>query len=338
MKEYRVVMSPKINQIKENVSQHFQISKKTTNLSVEFTFEDAWKKGGIKVGSTILQTLSGLESTAFEDENRAYFFISNYHCLKDFTLNFIADHEEKYLILLFFYVNNDLQNSYSGQTISINSGNNAAYFSNDVNHQTFITENSIVKALSIYLPIEGLKKMLKNEDGSAINRIIDKDYQLFEVHEMDRFTAAIFEKFFSFNESKFIAQLNLQKDIYSLITNAFSYLNNAHKKTLKIKNVDITQLKKIRKLLIKDILTPPTIDQLAKAAAMSPSKLKKLFKEYYGESIYSYFLSHRMDIAHEMLVENKMSIKEVSNSFGYKNHSHFSRLFKSKFGKYPSQV
>lgn len=110
------------------------------------------------------------------------------------------------------------------------------------------------------------------------------------------------------------------------------------KPSLRIKDDDINRLMQVEALLIKSYIDPPpTINVLAKVAAMSPTKLKKDFKELYGVPIYEYFQMNRMNHARMLMQEGKYAIKEVGKMVGYTNLSHFAGSFKKEFGVLPSE-
>ncbi|MGF2414228.1 MAG: helix-turn-helix domain-containing protein [Ferruginibacter sp.] len=101
---------------------------------------------------------------------------------------------------------------------------------------------------------------------------------------------------------------------------------------------DFQALMKVEQLLLSTY-TPnfPSIESLAKAAYMSESKLKKLFKAAYGMAIYQYYQKNRMHNAKELLCNGKYSISEIGVMLGYKNLSNFSVAFKKEFGYLPSE-
>lgn len=102
---------------------------------------------------------------------------------------------------------------------------------------------------------------------------------------------------------------------------------------------EISRLMRVESRLVKDYTQPaPTIEVLSKAAAMSPTKLKKDFKQLYGLPIYEYYQKNRMKKAHSLLSENNYSIKEVGIMVGYTNLSHFAVSFKKEFGILPSEL
>jgi AraC-like DNA-binding protein len=107
----------------------------------------------------------------------------------------------------------------------------------------------------------------------------------------------------------------------------------------KISKHDVRQLMQVEAILIGDIHNrPPTIDQLAHEAAMSSAKLKKLFKEVYGSSIYAYYQKQRMAVARDMLLSGDFSVKEVGLQVGYTNLSNFAAAFRKEFQILPSEI
>ncbi|MDB5229568.1 MAG: helix-turn-helix transcriptional regulator [Chitinophagaceae bacterium] len=102
---------------------------------------------------------------------------------------------------------------------------------------------------------------------------------------------------------------------------------------------EISRLMKVEGILVKDFsLQPPTIDELSKISAMSPTKLKKDFKCLYGLPIYEYFQKNRMIKARMMISSGEYSIKQVGRMVGYTNLSHFASSFKKEFGILPSEL
>lgn len=134
----------------------------------------------------------------------------------------------------------------------------------------------------------------------------------------------------------------IQNRIMLLIERFFSRLYEKSRNVLaspKISKHDVHQLMQVESILIRDIHSrPPTIDQLAIEAAMSSAKLKKLFKEVYGTSIYAYYQKQRMAVAREMLLSGNFTVKEVGLQMGYSNLSNFAAAFRKEFHILPSEI
>ena len=81
----------------------------------------------------------------------------------------------------------------------------------------------------------------------------------------------------------------------------------------------------------------PNLTELAREAGMSQSKLSRLFRQVYGTTVFAYLRNTRLDLAAQMLNQG-MSVTETAFSVGYENLSHFSKVFKMRFGKLPSRL
>lgn len=127
-----------------------------------------------------------------------------------------------------------------------------------------------------------------------------------------------------------------------LYAQVLEYLNwyfkslETHFEKQTINHREYDQVTKARDYLIKDLSNPPTIIRLAKKVGLNQSKLKKVFKEVYGKSIYAYFLTERMHRAKKLLKYH--SVTDTAIMMGYSNISHFSSAFRKQFGILPKEA
>ena len=94
---------------------------------------------------------------------------------------------------------------------------------------------------------------------------------------------------------------------------------------------DIQAIYKIKELILEHPETPPVINELAVCANMSSSKLKRLFKQIFGDSIFSYYQAFRMKEAARLLKEEKLSVSDVGYQPGFTNLSHGNNKARKKF-------
>ncbi|MEE1048116.1 MAG: AraC family transcriptional regulator [Clostridia bacterium] len=76
---------------------------------------------------------------------------------------------------------------------------------------------------------------------------------------------------------------------------------------------------------------------LGKMVNYHPHYINLLMKEYTGTTLHSYLTEYRMNEAMKLLLNTDYSIEMISNSTGYKNPTHFCKIFKKKFGTSPSE-
>jgi AraC-like DNA-binding protein len=126
-----------------------------------------------------------------------------------------------------------------------------------------------------------------------------------------------------------------------LIENFFGWLYqqmSVMELKIRMTREEIEQVMKVEDQLVANLADAPTINELSREAAMSPSKLKKQFKDVFGLPIYEYFQKKRMQKARELLLEGNRSIKSVGIELGFSNLSNFSMAFKKEFNELPSEL
>ncbi|NTD96340.1 helix-turn-helix transcriptional regulator [Agrobacterium tumefaciens] len=123
-----------------------------------------------------------------------------------------------------------------------------------------------------------------------------------------------------------------------LIYHLFAELNRRNNLSVYPANIeDMKKVYSIRDEIIDDLCVKPNLMRLAQSYGMSESKLKRLFKQIFGTSVYDYYLRFRMEHAVILLVEKKHSVAEVGYILGFTNLSHFAKLFARHKGLNPKK-
>lgn len=79
------------------------------------------------------------------------------------------------------------------------------------------------------------------------------------------------------------------------------------------------------------------LEDLARLARLSRSRLCCVFKETTGMSVGRYLKALRIQKAHKLLKTTSLSEKEIGAAVGMRDQSHFSRDFKKAYTLTPSQ-
>ena len=150
------------------------------------------------------------------------------------------------------------------------------------------------------------------------------------IHEVNRYDlTGISSTFFLKAKSWEILALMIRQYFDGAEGTDHSYRNS-------LKSRDVEALRKARRLLIRDLQNPPTIEELAREVGLNRNKLQGGFKALYGMTINRYLRDVRLRRAKMLLTEDSYSIAEVSDEVGYFNSSQFSRRFREKYGLLPS--
>lgn len=98
---------------------------------------------------------------------------------------------------------------------------------------------------------------------------------------------------------------------------------------------DVDKIFRVRAALLATLSAPPSLPALALAAGLSETKMKQLFRQVFGASLYNYYQAARMEEARRQLAYR--SVSEVGYQLGFTNLSHFARLFEKHHGLRPKK-
>lgn len=104
-----------------------------------------------------------------------------------------------------------------------------------------------------------------------------------------------------------------------------------------VNKADAEKLAIIRKAILSDLSQPPSLPELAKLAGLSETKMKDLFRQVFGDSIYNYYQTARMEEAAYLLRHKNYSVSEAGYQLGFSNLSHFTRLFERHHQQKPKK-
>ena len=80
-----------------------------------------------------------------------------------------------------------------------------------------------------------------------------------------------------------------------------------------------------------------TLQEFARISSRSLTVFKKEFADYYHTTPGKWLTNKRLKHAKMLLKTTNQSITEIALNSGFENVSHFSRIFKEKFGLSPLQ-
>lgn len=93
-----------------------------------------------------------------------------------------------------------------------------------------------------------------------------------------------------------------------------------------------------RDTLHADATRSITLAAMAKAAAVSPEHLCRLFRQSLDTTPGEVVWLLRLEMAMSLMARSNLSLKEIANRCGFANPYHFSRRFKTVYGQPPSDM
>jgi AraC-like DNA-binding protein len=109
-------------------------------------------------------------------------------------------------------------------------------------------------------------------------------------------------------------------------------------KSVKFPFKDQEKLHIIEQLLVGNFTDrPPNIELMATMIGMSVSKMKLLFKDFYGVSIYQYHQRAKLNYAANLLKTQRYTVSQVAYKVGYSHSIKFIKIFEKHFGTTPGK-
>ena len=189
-----------------------------------------------------------------------------------------------------------------------------------------ITANRLQSILSIEKPNGTIKTITAENASFLFFESLDPEMQLLlkNIVSVDMNNSM----------NNFYVQIKVQELMYLLFIKLSLRENTTFRN---VNSNDAEKLLVIRNEILSDLSTPPILSELAIIASMSETKLKQLFKQTFGDTIYNYYQKARMEEAAFLLKQAKHSVSEVGYELGFSNLSHFSRLFEKQYGITPKK-
>lgn len=102
---------------------------------------------------------------------------------------------------------------------------------------------------------------------------------------------------------------------------------------------DMEMIREVHDMILNNLeKNLPLLKDLALQMGTNEYKLKYGFKQLYGTTIFRFLTQERLRKSKTLIQHSDLSLKEIAHRTGFKSAAHFSRAFKDKYGKTPSDL
>ncbi|WP_434037514.1 helix-turn-helix transcriptional regulator [Formosa sp. 4Alg 33] len=198
------------------------------------------------------------------------------------------------------------------------------------NTVSIVRINFSVNFFNQFLPadhkFENFRKQIKRNKSRTLEK---QNYQITPQMHL------IIDNILHSKRKGFYRKINMNALVFELLLLQLDMFNQGIQKDIHI--CDTKKIIRIKEYLDYHYTQPMTLEFLCKKFGTNEFALKKGFKSTFGNTVFGYISDLKMHKARNLLIENKISIGDVSEVIGYKNAQHFSTAFKKKFGLTPSK-
>ena len=272
--------------------------------------------------------------------------IHQYRLNEDLILKRLAPENKIDRVTMLFY-----RSMFPGDTY-FSTTQKAVFQGPRLNHSTIEISsndlNSIVKFpadSNIHFTVVGISSRLLHiyfhnvQENNIVKNVIDGIHHSFLYHErMWPQIEKVLEHLTLINLNEPLAKFYFKLKVEELLYHLFDKLLKREGIPQKhINNEDVIKMHAIKNEIVKDFAKPPVLSELASLYSFSQTKMKSLFKQIYGDTIFNHFQKARMDEAAFLLRNSNMTVSQIGYRLGFSNLSHFSRLFAKHYQQSPKK-
>jgi len=211
--------------------------------------------------------------------------------------------------------------------------------SGDLDFEVFTPAGKMMNTIIITVHLDLLKDLLNNkEENKLLQKIISGDQPYLYDQLVSPDIQALAAKLFAASPleqlNDFYFKMKGQEMIYFFL---IELLKRQSVNDYPLNVTDVKAMYAIRDRLMVDLSVQPKLSELVLMANMSESKMKRMFKQIFGNSIYHYYQTLRMNEASYLIREDGITVSEAGYRLGFSNLSHFTRLFEKHMGIKPKK-
>ncbi len=212
-----------------------------------------------------------------------------------------------------FLYSGELSYKCGGKTIMLR-GSRAVFIPPGVSHAYIGHDGNICKASLAF--------------ALRTNTVLKKEIQVFEFpEEIAQTTDFILN---ACGESTPLSDMIVLGRIYEILRIAFNCADVVMPAVAKTEND--ARVTVAKKFILKNFNRGITVSDVAKECCLSSKQLGRIFKQQTGASVFSYIANAKIKYSKRLLLNERISIKEISLMSGFENESGFISFFKRRCG------
>lgn len=268
--------------------------------------------------------------------------VHRYKLNQDFILNRVGNDAPNDLVSVIFHSNEVAASVTTGEKaapLSRSSEFAIQIASTDLNSQIRFPANTDIYFLVVGIMKNVLKELLAiNKPNSVVQTILNADPGFLFYESMSVEVHKIVKQVTDAREDNELGNFYYRLKVQELLYLVFEKLQQREaQRHSPIHKEDAEKLFLIRTAMLSDLSVPPRLPELARMAGFGETKMKELFKQVFGDTIYNYYQRARMEEAAFLLKHGGLSVSEIGYQLGFANLSHFGRLFEKFHGAKPKK-
>ena len=276
-----------------------------------------------------------------ELEDGLFLTIFDYQLTTQINATRIAVDENEFFPIICWLSSDSIEQKTDGDTKKVdkNSGYGIFFPSPKIDSKYTIPADSRNVILTITVSKKWLQSNLSKKQKPHVLNLVESGNPFFLFEDISFEMGNELEKINTIEFDQSVANIKLRSAVLNFVSLFIQKIEQREKidVTGNINHADVEKLFLAKWILTTQYADAPEIKTLAENAAMSESKLQKLFKQVFGTTIHQFVLKVKIEEAKKLLSTKQFSVSEVGYQVGYSNLSHFTAAFNKQIGVNPKQ-
>ena len=147
-----------------------------------------------------------------------------------------------------------------------------------------------------------------------------------------------FDSFWATTLPVSVGRLYFESRVMELLAHQCHLLLEAPVQQPVIGKSDLEKIYHTRDIILRNLSSPLSLAELSKQVCLNEFKLKKYFRQVYGQSVFALVQEERLKRAKQLIFEGQKNISVIAYELGYAHPQHFQRAFKQRFGVTPGSL
>ena len=158
------------------------------------------------------------------------------------------------------------------------------------------------------------------------------DRKHYAQHPITPSMSVVLYQIMNFNLHSSVKGLYYKAKVYELLSLLFNKPEDTDDESCPFKTdeEETMRIQQAKDILIRNMVEPPTLQELADEVGINIKKLKQGFKQVYGDTAYGFLFDYKMEYARKLLDSGTYNVNEVGSKIGDSTESHFMAAFKKK--------
>ncbi|WP_136482532.1 helix-turn-helix transcriptional regulator [Cognatitamlana onchidii] len=194
--------------------------------------------------------------------------------------------------------------------------------------------------VSVLIPIKKFHGLFSSEaDHISFLNDDNKDKKYYKDGVISPSMAIVLNQLINYSLNSSIKHIYFKGKAYELLSLYFNRNEDANVEQCPflVDEANVIKIRKAKDIVVSRMAEPPSLQELADEIGLSLKKLKEGFKQIYGDSVFSFLLDYKMEVARKLLEAGEDNVNEVGHKVGYSTSSHFIAAFKKKYGTTPKK-